>query len=269
MKKLGFIGCGKMAGAILQGVAKSDRFTGDQLYLSDKDAAAVAELSAACGARALATNLAVAEAVDVILICVKPTDVATVLREMKPALQEKLIISIAAGLPISKLIAYSGNVARIVRVMPNTPALVHRGATAYASGPGTTESDAELVEEIFGAVGRVFPVAEEALDAVTGVSGSGPAYIYTAIEAMADGGVLMGLPRELALQLAAQTVIGAGEMVVQTQMHPAALRDMVTSPGGTTIAAVEALEKGGLRSALISAVRAATEKSASMRDSAA
>ena len=266
MTKLGFIGCGKMAGAILQGVAKSDRFGGEQLYLSDKDTATVTELAAACGARALASNIAVAEAANVILICVKPGDVATVLHEMKLALIDKLVISIAAGLPIARLVEFSGNVARVVRIMPNTPALVHRGATAYALGPGATEDDANLVEEIFGAVGKVFRVEENALDAVTGLSGSGPAYVYSVIEAMADGGVLMGLSRELALQLAAQTVVGAGEMVVQTQMHPAALRDMVTSPGGTTIAAIEALEKGGLRAALIAAVRAATERSAAMRN---
>lgn len=265
MIKLGFIGCGKMAGAILQGVAKSGSFSGEQLYLSDKDTERVTELSAACGARALATNLAVAEAADVLLLCVKPSDVGAVLGELQSVLHGKLIISIAAGLPIEKLQEFSGNTAPIVRVMPNTPALVHRGASAYALGKGVTAEQAELVEEIFGAVGLVFPVSEQLLDAVTGVSGSGPAYVYTVIEAIADGGVLMGLPRELALQLAIQTVIGAGEMASQTQMHPAALRDMVTSPGGTTIAAVEALESGGLRASLIAAVRAATEKSISMR----
>jgi pyrroline-5-carboxylate reductase len=197
--------------------------------------------------------------------CVKPGDVAIVLQEMQTALGGKLVISIAAGVPIERLMAHSNSTAKIVRVMPNTPALVHRGASAYALGPDVSEEDAALVEEIFGAVGKVFRVPESALDAVTGVSGSGPAYIYTVIEAMADGGVLMGLSRDLALQLAAQTVVGAGEMVVQTQMHPAALRDMVTSPGGTTIAALEVLEKGGLRAALIAAVRSAAEKSASMR----
>ncbi len=268
MIKLGFIGCGKMAGAILQGVAKSGRFSGEQLYLSDKDTERVTELAAACGARALATNLAVAEAADVILLCVKPSDVASVLGEMQTVLRGKLIISIAAGLPISSLREFSGNTAPIVRVMPNTPALVHRGASAYSPGDGVTEEQEEIVENIFGSVGQVFRVAETLLDAVTGVSGSGPAYIYTVIEAIADGGVLMGLPRELALQLATQTVIGAGEMALQTQMHPAALRDMVTSPGGTTIAAVEALEAGGLRASLIAAVRAATEKSISMRSTA-
>ncbi|MEO7932148.1 MAG: pyrroline-5-carboxylate reductase [Chthoniobacterales bacterium] len=265
MTKIGFIGCGKMAGAILQGVCNSGKFDGDQLFLHDKDAARMAELKDICGARPLASNTAVAEAAEVILLCVKPCDVPAALKEIQPVLAGKLIVSIAAGLTIARLQELSGNAAAVIRVMPNTPALVHRGATAYALGDGATEEHAEVVEEIFCAVGQVFQVAESALDAVTGLSGSGPAYIYTVIEALADGGVLMGLPRELALQLAAQTVIGAGEMVVQTHLHPAALRDMVTSPGGTTIAAMEALEKGGLRAALISAVRAATERSSAMR----
>ncbi|HEX8371709.1 MAG TPA: pyrroline-5-carboxylate reductase [Chthoniobacterales bacterium] len=265
MTKLGFIGCGKMAGAILEGVVKSGKFSGDQIYLSDKDTARVKELAASCGAQGLGSNVEVARSADVLLICVKPNDVAGALAEMQEALAGKLLISIAAGVTMEQLQDYSRNAATVVRVMPNTPALVHRGATAYTLSATATEQHAAVVEEIFGAVGKVFRVAESALDAVTGLSGSGPAYVYTVIEALADGGVLMGLPRELALQLAAQTVVGAGEMVVQTQMHPAALRDMVTSPGGTTIAAMEALEKGGLRAALLAAVRAATERSAAMR----
>lgn len=264
MLKLGFIGCGKMAGAILQGVAKSGKFPGAQFFLSDKDATCMKKLAESCGALAMDSNLAVAESADVLLLCVKPGDVTTVLQEMKPSIGGKLVISIAAGITLSTL-QKSAPEATMVRVMPNTPALVHRGATAYALGETAGEEHAKVVEEIFSAVGFVSRVPESALDAVTGLSGSGPAYVYTVIEALADGGVLMGLPRDLALQLAAETVIGAGEMVVQTKLHPATLRDMVTSPGGTTIAGLEALENAGLRAALIGAVRSATERSVALR----
>jgi pyrroline-5-carboxylate reductase len=145
--------------------------------------------------------------------------------------------------------------------MPNTPALVGAGAAGFARGQHATAADGELASKLLGAVGTADEVSEKLLDAVTGLSGSGPAYVYTVIEALADGGVLMGLPRAAALRLAAQTVTGAAQMVLQTGKHPAALRDEVTSPGGTTIAALEQLEKHGLRNALIQAVRAATEKS--------
>ena len=150
---------------------------------------------------------------------------------------------------------------RVIRVMPNTPALIHKGAAAYSLGQSATDADAAIVEKIFSAVGIVFKVKEELLDVVTGLSGSGPAYVYVVVEALADAGVLMGLPRDLAQHLAAQTVSGAAEMVLQTGLHPAQLKDQVTSPGGTTIAGLEALEAAGIRSAFLSAVRAATERS--------
>jgi pyrroline-5-carboxylate reductase len=178
--------------------------------------------------------------------------------------ESKLLLSIVAGLPLAKLEAAAGPRFRVVRAMPNTPALIMRGATGFARGSQATDADAATAARIFGAAGVAMEVKESLLDAVTGLSGSGPAYVYTIIEALADGGVLMGLPRELALRLAAQTVAGAAEMVLQQNAHPGVLRDQVTSPGGTTIAGLEVLEQRGLRSALIGAVRAATERAAEL-----
>jgi pyrroline-5-carboxylate reductase len=173
---------------------------------------------------------------------------------------QKLIVSIAAGVTLSRL-TEGFKTQRVVRVMPNTPALVGQGASAYALGSGATATDGELVKQLLAAVGRAFPVDEKLLDAVTGLSGSGPAFVYVVIEALADAGVKMGLPRDVASALAAQTVRGSAEMVLATGEHPAVLKDQVASPGGTTIAGLAALESQGLRAALIAAVEAATRRS--------
>jgi pyrroline-5-carboxylate reductase len=173
---------------------------------------------------------------------------------------QKLLLSIVAGLQLEKLEAAAGPIFRVIRAMPNTPALIMRGATGFARGSQATHEDAQIASKIFGSAGVVIEVKEGLLDAVTGLSGSGPAYVYTIIEALADGGVLMGVPRDLAIRLAAQTVAGAAEMVLQQNLHPGILRDQVTSPGGTTMAGLEVLEQRGIRAALIGAVRAATER---------
>lgn len=256
--KIGFIGCGKMASALVLGVTRSGAIPRDQIVVTDVIAMAAEKLAADAGVAVLPSNEAVAGDADALVLCVKPNDALAALRGLRGS--PKLIISIVAGLPIAALQEAAGESARIVRVMPNTPALVNAGAAAYALGPGATAADAEVTEKIFGSVGKVVPVKEALLDVVTGLSGSGPAYIYLVIEALADGGVLMGLPRDLALELAAQTVIGSAAMVLKTGLHPAALRDQVTSPGGTTIAGIAALESGGARAAFIAAVRAATER---------
>ena len=213
------------------------------------------------GCKVAQNGLEVADAADVVLVCVKPGDTVPVMAALAPGKSAPLLISIAAGVKLDALERAAGPRPRVVRVMPNTPAMVGQGASAYAPGQHATSKDAALTEKLLGAVGTVVRVSEKHLDAVTGLSGSGPAYIYTVIEALADGGVLAGLPRETALQLATQTVIGAAEMVVATGLHPAVLRDMVTSPGGTTIAGLAVLEKNGLRSSLMEAVRAATARS--------
>jgi pyrroline-5-carboxylate reductase len=185
-----------------------------------------------------------------------------VLREIAPTLgPQHLLISIAAGVSTSTIRSGVGKEARIIRVMPNTPALVLQGATAIAKGPGLGPDDLGTAEEIFGAVGRVVVLDEELMDAVTGLSGSGPAYVAIVIESLADGGVKMGLDRATAMTLATQTVLGAAQLLAETGLHPGALKDMVSSPGGTTIAGISALEEGGIRTTFIRAVERATLRS--------
>ena len=266
---IGFIGCGKMASALVEGILKAGLFSPGEIFVSDRYAEAVQSLVKKTGVQACASNADVARAAATVLICVKPDDVGDALAEIQPVRENGLVISIAAGVTLATLGYRAGSSWRVVRVMPNTPALINQGAAGYTLGETATTADAAAVEAILGAVGKVFRVRNEALlDAVTGLSGSGPAYVFTIIEALADGGVLMGLQREMALQLAAQTVAGAAKMVLESGTHPAQLRDAVTSPGGTTIAGIEALEHGGLRAALINAVRAATERAQELGETA-
>jgi pyrroline-5-carboxylate reductase len=256
----GFIGSGKMATALVQGAVESGALTREQIVVTDRYPQLAAQLAKAVGVKKAASNQEVARTSAIIVLCVKPGDVAEVLGPLQSRLAGKTLISIVAGLTISALQKEAGPECRVVRVMPNTPALVKQGAAAYALGSQATAEDGAATVKLFGGVGQIFQVKEDLLDAVTGLSGSGPAYVYLAIEALADGGVLMGLPRDLALKLAAQTVAGTAAMVLQSGQHPAALRDAVTSPGGTTAAGLEALEQHGARAAFLAAVRAATER---------
>jgi pyrroline-5-carboxylate reductase len=199
---------------------------------------------------------------------VKPQHVSEVLTEVRSELKPShLIVSIAAGVPLKSISAIIGENSRVVRVMPNTPCLVGCGASAYAIGGGATSADAELVGKLLSTVGIAAKLPEKLLDAVTGLSGSGPAYVYQVIEALSDGGVLMGLPRDVATRLACQTVLGAAQMVLTTGQSPSVLKDAVASPGGTTIAGLHALESGVLRAALMNAVRAATLRSQELGES--
>jgi pyrroline-5-carboxylate reductase len=259
--KIGFVGSGKMATALVCGAADSGAFAREDILVSDAVPGVAEKLAETAKVTAVAGNAELVAQAAVLVLCVKPYDALEALRSLGKAAEDKLIISIVAGLPLAALQDAAGPSARLVRVMPNTPALVHRGAAAYALGPNVSPKDAELTEKLFGAVGVIVRVKEKLLDVVTGLSGSGPAYVYLVIEALSDAGVLMGLPRDLSLKLAAQTVAGAAQMVAETGRHPAVLRDEVTSPGGTTIAGIEALEAGAVRSAFLSAVRAATERS--------
>ncbi len=263
--KLGFIGAGKMAAAIAKGVVASGLCGKDDLLASARTAASREWFAAETGAATTADNYAVCAGRDAVLLCVKPATARETLRAVAPALRGGTpLISVVAGVPLADLQAEAGLGTPIIRAMPNTPCLVRQGAVAYALGQGTSDAHAALADQIFTAVGDAHAVPEALIDAVNGLSGSGPAYVYLVIEALADGGVLMGLPRPLAASLAAQTVLGAAETVRQTGVHPALLREAVCSPGGTTVAALETLELAGVRAALMGAVRTATERAREM-----
>jgi pyrroline-5-carboxylate reductase len=260
--KIGFLGAGKMATALAKGFVKAGIVTVQNLIASDVMEPARAAFEKEVGAKISASNADIVKFADVLILAVKPDQVAGVLGEIRQQFTSKhLLISIAAGVPISKLEAGLNSTARVIRVMPNTPALVGASASAFACGKSATSDDAALAQKLFSSVGVAFQVKETLLDAVTGLSGSGPAYVYQFIEALSDGGVASGLPRDISTKLAAQTLLGAATMVLETGLHPGVLKDQVTSPGGTTIEGLHELEKGKLRGTVMNAVRAATEKS--------
>lgn len=248
-----------MAAALAGGWIRSKTLEPDRILAADPSPLARDSFERATGCRAIADNAEAVAAAQTVVLAMKPQQFASAVASLRVG-PETLVVSILAGVRLQRL-AEAFPHARLIRVMPNTPALVGQGASAYAMGPRTSGNDAALVETMFAAVGRVVAVEERLLDAVTGLSGSGPAYVYVLIEALSDGGVRMGLPRATALSLAAQTVLGAAEMVLRTNEHPAVLKDRVASPGGTTIAGLAALEEAGFRSALIAAVEAATRRS--------
>jgi pyrroline-5-carboxylate reductase len=259
---LGFLGAGKMATALARGVIQAGLVTPKQVIASDPSEAARAAFAKETGAATTTSNVEVAKFASVLVLAVKPDQTAAVLASIREQFTSNhLLISIAAGVPLAKLEAALGTGARLIRVMPNTPALVGASATAFAPGKSALPQDAELAQKLFSAVGMAFQLKEALLDAVTGLSGSGPAFVYMIIEALSDGGVAAGLPRDVSTRLAAQTLLGSARMVLETGLHPGVLKDMVTSPGGTTIEGVHELEKGQMRGTLISAVRAAADKS--------
>jgi pyrroline-5-carboxylate reductase len=259
---IGFLGAGKMATALAKGVIEAGWVKASQVRASDPSEGARAAFARETGAKCGVSNVEVVAAARVVVLAVKPGNVADLLEEISADFTaDHLLISIAAGVPIAKLESGLGGEARVIRVMPNTPALVGLSASGFAAGKHARAEDAALARKLFSSVGLAFELKEGLLDAVTGLSGSGPAYVYLMIEALSDGGVAAGLPREAATKLAAQTVLGAAKMVLETGLHPGELKDMVTSPGGTTIEGLHALEKAGVRGALMDAVRAAAEKS--------
>jgi len=260
-KKIGFIGGGNMAEALIRGLLAGD-FTPSRIVVAEPVDSRREYLVARYGVHVSGDNWAVSRESDILLLAVKPQIAHVVLSQLDGAFAGgTLLISIMAGITCTTIERFFSMPVKLVRVMPNTPALALAGASALAAGSSTTEADLACAEEIFARVGTTCRVSEKLLDAVTGLSGSGPAYVLTFIEALADGGVKAGLPRETALALATQTIIGTAMLLQQTGEHPAVLRDKVTSPGGTTIAGLHALENGAFRASLINAVEAATNRS--------
>ncbi len=259
---IGFVGAGQMARALARGWVQAKLVEGQQILAHDPSKAAIEQFTAEVGgARVVNSNAAVIATADVVILAVKPQNVPELLEELRSVVSEdKLIVSIAAGVSLATLSA-GLKTTRLVRVMPNTPCIIGQGASGYALGPGASKADGRLVGQLLEAVGIAFAIPERLLDAVTGLSGSGPAYVFTVIEALSDGGVRVGLPRETATALAVQTVLGSAAMIKSTGEHPAVLKDRVASPGGTTMAGLSALEGEGLRGALIAAVEAATDRS--------
>jgi pyrroline-5-carboxylate reductase len=250
-----------MATALAGGWAKAGLLDVAHSRAADPFTEARTRFEKTTGVTTLDSNSAVVAACDILILAVKPQIVPAVLDELRSVLTaQHLMISIAAGLTLKTLADGLNPSVRLVRVMPNTPCLVGASATGYSPDVTATPADIELVGKLFSAVGKSLRVAEPLLDAVTGLSGSGPAFVYVLIEALADGGVRCGLPRDVAQALAAQTVLGAAKMVVETNQHPAILKDAVASPGGTTIAGLHALERGGFRAAAMDAVEAATRR---------
>jgi pyrroline-5-carboxylate reductase len=261
-KKIAVIGAGNMGEALVAGMLAARVVRPDDIHATDVVAERLDRLKARYQIRVGLENKAAAAWADIVILAVEPQILDDVLDNLHAELtKDKLMISVAAGFPIARIVARLTPGVRVIRSMPNTPSVVLAGVSALALGGGVSEEDAQVARAIFESVGKVVIIEERLMDAVTGLSGSGPAYLFLIIEALADGGVKMGLPREVALGLASQTLLGAARMVLETGEHPARLKDTVASPGGTTIAGLHALEGGCLRASVMDAVEAATKRS--------
>jgi pyrroline-5-carboxylate reductase len=261
-RTVGFLGAGNMGEALIKGLLAAKLVPAKAIFATDVRPERLKELDRQYGIQVSSDNAELVRSADIVILAVKPQIMDAVASEIAPVVtRRKLLISIAAGVATEKIRARLPRDSRLIRVMPNTPALVLEGATAIAKADGLEPDDLDVAREIFAAVGRVVVLGEELIDAVTGLSGSGPAYVAVVIESLADGGVRMGLDRSTAMTLATQTVLGAAKLLLETGLHPGALKDMVSSPGGTTIAGIAALEEGGLRTTFIKAVERATQRS--------
>ncbi len=261
-----FIGAGNMAEALIRGMINAGTPT-QHIVATVKRKERADELGARHGIVTMFDNVKAVQGAEVVVLAVKPQAFDSVLAQLAATLRPtQLVISIAAGIPLLAMERQFPPLTRLIRAMPNTPCLVGKGATAVAKGAHATEEDLRVAEALFRAVGYTTVVDESLLDAVTGLSGSGPAYVFLVIEALSDAGVKVGLPRRVALQLAAQTVLGSAELLLSTGAHPGTLKDQVTSPGGTAIAGLHTLEAGGLRTTLMNAVEAATKRAKELGD---
>lgn len=260
-KTIGFLGAGNMAEALIRGLLRGHA-AATSIVASGPRSERMAELGERYGIHTTSDNGSLAERSEIVVLAVKPQIMRKVLDEIGERIRaDALVISIAAGIPVAAIEARLRPGTRVVRTMPNTPALVDAGATAIAGGAHATAADLADAKRIFDAVGVTVALDEYQLDAVTGLSGSGPAYIFLILEALADAGVKVGLSRRTATLLAAQTVLGSAKLLLETNEHPGRLKDMVTSPGGTAITGLHTLEQGGLRTTLMDAVEAATKRS--------
>ncbi len=261
-KKIGMIGTGNMGIALIDGMIRSGVAQAANIICSDTSQEQLSKIKEKYPVQTTTSNIEVIQVSEVVIYAIKPQIMAGVLKETAEYLDmSKLIISIAAGVPLAAIESLLQKDLRLIRVMPNVAVAVREGATAIAAGEHAGEEDVNLAMTIFDSVGKSIFVKENSLDAITGLSGSGPAYIFTIADALADAGVKMGLYRQDALTLSSQTILGAAKLLLETGMHPGQLRDSVTSPGGTTIMGLHALESGGLRTTLINAVEAATNRS--------
>jgi pyrroline-5-carboxylate reductase len=259
--RVAVLGAGKMGGILVQAFVSSGLFPPGNVLATVAHADRAAKLAEHFGVRVTTDNLGAAKEADIVLLGVKPQQMSGLVREIAPALHpDKLLISFAASVKTSAIEEAAGGKIAVIRAMPNTPAKLGAGATAIARGSFVSDAQMALAERIFSTVGRTVVVDEKHMDAVTGLSGSGPAFLYIIIEALAEAGVNVGLPRDVATLLAAQTTFGAAKMVLETGSHPALLKDEVTTPGGCTVDGILELEEGGLRVTLIKAVKRATER---------
>ena len=269
-RRIGMLGSGNMAGALIRGLIASGTVQKDQVRASDVRRERLDELHAEFGIETTQDNKALVSWADLLVLSIKPQVMDRVLEQVGEAVNpDTLVVSIAAGVPIRAIESRLHSGVRVVRAMPNTAAIVLAGATGVAPGAHATEEDVEVTRTLFEAVGRTVVLDESLIDAVTGLSGSGPAYIMLMIEALADGGVKVGLHRDTALLLAAQTVFGSAKLLLETGEHPGRLKDMVTSPGGTAIAGLHTLESGGMRRTLIDAVESATKRAVELGEAMA
>ena len=259
-KKIGFIGCGNMGGAILYGALESGVLPKENAYVYDINNEMMKKAEG-WGVNLCSDDEDVCAKSDIILLAVKPQNAAEALGMCNKALDGKAMMSIVAGVTVERLQNMIDGTPRILRLLPNTPAMVFEGAFAICSDNDFTEEDLEIAKEIYSSIGIIEMVPEKLIDAACALNGGGPAFVAMFIEAMADGGVKQGLPRATAYRLAAQTALGTAKMILETGMHPGQIKDMVTSPGGTTIEGCEALERGGMRGAVIDCINKATEKS--------
>jgi pyrroline-5-carboxylate reductase len=266
-KKVAIIGAGNMGVALMQGMIESGAVPPDNIIVKNKRLERSKALAERFGVRVATTSTEAAINADVVLLAVKPQILIKVVEEIREVAGSALLISVAAGVSTRKIEAAVGGATRVIRAMPNTPAVIKEGATAISAGAHATEEDLALAELVFQKIGRVVVVDEVHLDAVTGLSGSGPAYVFLIIEAFADAGVKVGLTREIAMELAVQTIKGSARMLQETDEHPGKLKDQVTSPGGTAIAGLHTLEAGGLRTTIMNAVEAATHRARELGDS--